>query len=93
MNPEAANFEAIHKAIQSHGQECSAPPTGIEMSFFDIERMGWEEGDIICGLPLVSGAQAGMLRILCDGLDDGNNNVEEEEIVNAVSNDNRLVTV
>lgn len=92
MNKEAANFEAIYKAIESHGLACDAPPTGVEMSYFDIERMGWEEGDVIAGLPLSAGAQAGMIHILCDAEGSGNEE-HEETVVDAVSKNDRLVTV
>jgi hypothetical protein len=78
LNKEAKNYEAIYKAIKQHNNDCPSPPNGIAMSYFDIERMGWEEGDIIAGLPLVAEqAQAGYLRILCDGTGTGGG-VEEE---------------
>ena len=37
-------------------------------AFFDIERIGWEEGDVICGLTVVGDAKVatGMMRVTCD---------------------------
>jgi hypothetical protein len=59
------------------------------MSFFDIDRLGWEEGDVICGLTLVvdGNVQSGRLRVTCDAEPDGGRKEEEEveEVVDAVS--------
>jgi len=59
------------------------------MSFFDVDRLGWEEGDIICGLTLVvdGNVQSGRLRVTCDAEPDGGRKEAEEveEVVDAVS--------
>jgi imidazolonepropionase-like amidohydrolase len=59
------------------------------MSYFDIERIGWEEGDVICGLVVMGDRKVatGMMRVTCDAEpDDGKQEEEEvEEVVEAVS--------
>ena len=54
MSVEASgkNMEAVCKAKEAPQQDV---PLGRQrhrgaLSFFDIERLGWEEGDSICGL-------------------------------------------
>jgi hypothetical protein len=68
----------------------------VHLAFFDIERMGWEEGDVICGLVVVGDVTVatGMMRVTCDAEPDGGNKEEEEveEVVDAVS-ERELVTV
>ena len=65
---------------------------GIGMAYFDIERLGLEEGEeILPGIVLqADGGFTGAFRILCDG-DHGQGQVEEEEeeIVHAVSEPER----
>ena len=69
---------------------------GVHLAFFDIERMGWEEGDVICGLVVVGDetVATGMMRVTCDAEPDGGKSEEEEveEVVDAVS-ERELVTV
>lgn len=70
MNKEAANFEAIAKAKKHHDANCPWNGEGkrIYMTEFDIQRMGWEEGDVIAGLTLMVDAQltTGRFRVECD---------------------------
>ena len=58
--------------------------------------MGWEEGDVICGLVVVGDetVATGMMRVTCDAEPDGGKKEEEEveEVVEAVS-ERELVTV
>ena len=58
--------------------------------------MGWEEGDVICGLVVVGDetVATGMMRVTCDAEPDGGKKEEEEveEVVDAVS-ERELVTV
>ena len=37
-------------------------------SMIDLERIGWDEGDVICGLIVVGDSQVatGMMRVTCD---------------------------
>jgi len=83
-NPEAKNFEAISKAKEQHNKSCPFPPTAIRMHPFEIERMGWEEGDTIAGLLLESDAKigTGTFRLVCDGMEPPE---LELEVVEAVS--------
>jgi hypothetical protein len=70
MNKEAKNMEAIYKAKQQHDANCvyGGKAIRIYMSAFDIERMGWEEGDTIAGLKLITDpqCQTGRFRVECD---------------------------
>lgn len=100
MNKEAKNFEAISKAIKKHNQDCPSPPTGVAMAPFDIERLGWEEGDNVCGIPIVSddSVQPERFRILCSGQHSGNSeeaSVEEPEetFADSLKRERDLVTV
>ena len=62
----------------------------------NIERIGWEECDVICGLVVVGDetVATGMMRVTCDAEPDGGRSESEEveEIVEAVS-ERELVTV
>jgi hypothetical protein len=57
------------------------------MAYFDIERLGLEEGEeILPGIVLQGdGGMTGQFRILCDGQHDGGAVEEEEEVVEAVA--------
>ena len=50
MSIEASgkNMEAVCKAKEAHNQSCpwGGNATEVHLTFFDIERLGWEEGDI-----------------------------------------------
>jgi hypothetical protein len=76
------------EALREHDQ---ANPThnawGIGVSHFDLERLGFEEGEeILPGIVIqVDGKTSGNFRILCDGQHDHGLEEEEEEVVDAVS--------
>ncbi len=82
MKPEARNFEAIVKAKADHNARCPFPPRAIRMNPFEIERMQWEEGDVIAGLVLEADPKmgTGSFRLVCDG-----NEPPELEVTEAVS--------
>ena len=92
----AKNMQAVCKAKEHHDKTCPWGGTGTEvhMAWFDINRIGWEEGDVICGLVVVGDASVatGMLRVTCDAEPDDDRSEEEEveEVVDAVS-DRELV--
>ena len=59
------------------------------MSHFDIERLDLEEGEtILPGIELRNdGGTTGNFRILCDGDHDADEELEEEEVVDAVASE------
>jgi hypothetical protein len=81
MSAEAKNLEAISKAIDQHNAECEYPAVAVEMSPFEIERLGW---DTIRGLPLRPNPslETGRFRIVC-AREEG----EPGEVVEAVADD------
>jgi hypothetical protein len=86
----AKNMQAVCQAKEHHDKTCPWGGTGTEvhMAWFDIERIGWDEGDVICGLVVVGDERVatGMMRVTCDAEPDGGGREEEEaEIVEAVS--------
>jgi hypothetical protein len=63
---------------------------GIGMAYFDIERLGLEEGEeILPGIVLQADAGGtGNFRVLCDGQHDGSEVEEEEvEVLDAVASE------
>lgn len=80
MNPEAKNFEAIAKAKAAHNASCPFPPHTVRMNPFEIERMGWEEGDTIAGLTLEAdpGMGTGAFRLICDGMEPPELEIDEQ---------------
>ena len=80
-------LERIAQGVAAHDRENPDHHTwGIGMAYFDIERLGLEEGEeILPGLVLqADGGTTGQFRILCDG-QHGEAVEEEEEVVEAVS--------
>ena len=98
MSVEASgkNMEAVCKAKEAHNKTCpyGGNATAVHLNFFDIDRLGWEEGDVICGLTVVGDEKVatGMMRVTCDAEPGGGNEESEEEVVEAVS-DRELVTI
>ena len=94
----AKNMQAVCKAKDAHNASCpyGGQATEVHLNWFDIERMGWEEGDNICGLQVIGSAKVatGMMRVRCDAEpdDDGGLSEEEEvEVVEAVSTEREVV--
>ena len=94
----AKNMQAVCKAKDAHDASCpwGGKANAVHLSWFDIERMGWEEGDVICGL-VVQGDEkvaTGMMRVTCDAEPDGDGGREAEEeveVVEAVSSEREVV--
>lgn len=71
-NSQAKVYEQIRKIVDWHddgGCPGNAKATGVRTSHYDLERLGWEEGDIVYpskGLRIWAGGQAGVLSVMCD---------------------------
>lgn len=83
MNKSTKNMELIHKAKKYHDTTC---PWGgvaqrIYMMAFDIERLGWEEGDLVAGMIIFadSSLTTGRFVVECDGESNSFENIEVEE--------------
>lgn len=70
LSKEARNMKVIYRAKHHHDANCPWKGEGkrIYMTGFDIERMGWEEGDVVAGLVLIAdtGLATGRFRVECD---------------------------
>ncbi len=83
-------LERFAQGVYAHDRENPTHNTwGIGMAYFDIERLGLEEGEeILPGIVLqADGGVTGNFRILCDGQHDQGAVQEEEEVVEAVSSE------
>ena len=99
IDASAKNMQAVCRAKEAHDKSCpwGGKANAVHLSWFDIERMGWEEGDVVCGLVVIGDetVATGMMRVTCDAEPGGGKREEEEEVqevVEAVS-ERELVTV
>src|SRR3954449_5511980 len=98
MSVEASgkNMRAVCQAKEVHDRTCpwGGRATEVHLAYFDIERIGWEEGDVVCGLVVVGDSQVatGMMRVTCDAEPGTDKEEAEEEVVEAVS-ERELVTI
>ena len=84
----ATLLERLSQGVAAHDRENPDHHTwGIGMAHFDIERLGLEEGEeILPGIVLqADGGMTGQFRILCDGLHDEGVEETEEEVVDAIA--------
>jgi hypothetical protein len=84
----AALLERLSQGVAAHDRENPDHHTwGIGMAHFDIERLGLEEGEeILPGIVLqADGGMTGQFRVLCDGLHDEGVEEREEEVVDAIA--------
>ena len=98
IDASAKNMQAVCKAKEHHDKTCPWGGKGnaVHLSWFDIERMGWEEGDVICGLTVVGDERVatGRMRVTCDAEPDGGREDQEEAVVvEAVAGERELVEV
>jgi hypothetical protein len=83
-------LERLAQGVAAHDRENPGHHTwGIGMTYFDIERLGLEEGEeILPGIVLqADGGVTGAFRVLCDGDHDAELSEEEEEVVDAVASE------
>ena len=89
IDASAKNMQAVCKAREVHDANCpwGGKANQVHLSWFDIERIGWEEGDVICGLVVVGDERVatGMMRVTCDAEPDSGREEAEEEVVEAVA--------
>ena len=81
-------LKLVAQGVAAHDRENPDHHTwGIGMAYFDIERLGLEEGEeLLPGIVLqADGGMSGQFRILCDGQHDQGAEEAEEELVEAVS--------
>ena len=83
-------LERLAQGVAAHDRENPTHHTwGIGMSYFDIERLGLDEGEeILPGIVLqADGGVTGAFRVLCDGDHDEGAVEEEEEIIDAIASE------
>ncbi|HET9075080.1 MAG TPA: hypothetical protein VFN48_10905 [Solirubrobacteraceae bacterium] len=81
-------LERLAQGVAAHDRENPGHHTwGVGMAFFDIERLGLEEGEqILPGIVLqADGGVTGAFRVLCDGNHDADLEEADEERVDAVA--------
>jgi hypothetical protein len=84
----AKNLERFAQAVAAHDRENPTHTAhGIGLHHFDIERLGFEEGEeILPGITIQSDSGVtGNFRVLCDGQHDAEQSESEREVVEAVS--------
>lgn len=85
----ATVLELMARGLAAHDRENPDHHAwGIGMAYFDIDRLGLEDGEeILPGIVLkADGGMTGQFRILCDGQHDGGVTEEEEvEVTDAFS--------
>jgi hypothetical protein len=84
----AKNLERFAQAVAAHDRENrSHTAHGIGLAHFDMERLGFEEGEeILPGITIhADSGVTGNFRVLCDGEHDEGAVEAEEETVEAVA--------
>ncbi|HEX5225652.1 MAG TPA: hypothetical protein VFW29_11040 [Solirubrobacteraceae bacterium] len=84
----AKNLERFAQAVAAHDRENPTHTAwGIGLAHFDMERLGFEEGEEILPGITVHGDSGvtGNFRVLCDGEHDEQLEAEEQEVVEAVA--------
>ena len=83
-------LERVAQGVAAHDRENPDHHTwGIGMAYFDIERLGLEEGEeLLPGIVLqADGGMTGQFRVLCDGQHGEGAVEEEEEMLDAVASE------
>ena len=84
----AKNLERFAQAVAAHDRENPTHTAhGIGLAHFDMERLGFEEGEeILPGITMhADSGVTGNFRVLCDGEHDEQPAEAEQETVEAVS--------
>jgi len=84
----AKNLERFAQAVASHDRENPTHTAyGIGVAYFDLERLGLEEGEeILPGITIhADRGVTGNFRVLCDGQHDEGRTEVEEETVEAIA--------
>jgi hypothetical protein len=84
----AKNLRAFQAALDQHDmQNPSHRAFGIGLAAFDMERMGFDEGEqVLPGITVqADGGGTGNFRVLCDGDHLEELEAEQEEVVEAIS--------
>lgn len=84
----AKNLQAFQIALNAHDRENPDHTAwGIGLAHFDMERLGFDEGEeILSGITIYGDSgTTGNFRILCDGEHDAELEEAEEEVVDAVA--------
>jgi hypothetical protein len=84
----AKNLERFAQAVAAHDRENPThTANGIGLAHFDLERLGFEEGEeILPGITIhIDGGVSGNFRVLCDGQHDEEREESEQEVVEAVA--------
>src|SRR5438309_190363 len=83
-------LQRVAMGVGAHDRENPTHHTwGIGMAYFDIERLGLDEGEeLLPGIVLqADGGMTGQFRILCDGQHGAGATEEEEEVLDAVAHE------
>lgn len=84
----AKNLERFAQAVAAHDRENPTHTAyGIGLTHFDMERLGFEEGEeILPGITIhADGGVTGNFRVLCDGEHEDAREAEEQEVVEAIA--------
>jgi hypothetical protein len=84
----AKNLERFAQAVASHDRENpSHTAYGIGLAHFDLERLGFDEGEeILPGITIhADSGVTGNFRVLCDGEHDEEQAAAEAEAVEAIA--------
>ncbi len=84
----AKNLERFAQAVAAHDRENPTHTAhGIGLAHFDMERLGFEEGEeILPGITIhADSGVTGNFRVLCDGQHDEEHEESERAVVEAVA--------
>jgi len=84
----AKNLERFAQAVAAHDRENPTHTAyGIGLSHFDLERLGFEEGEeVLPGITIqADGGVTGNFRVLCDGEHEEELSEAEEQAVEAIA--------